>query len=193
MSKVIVKDDITKWLSSQAQKQLKFAQSKALNEIAFAAQKAMRDQLPRELNLKSGNFLPSQVQLIRATKNNLTAVVGITDRVKFAQLLESGGVATPTNGFQAMSIAEEATPKNAKGVVTKTNRPAQILKKKGYFVKNNEIYKRNGDHLIAMFSFVKRTKYKPMLNFQKITEGTASKLYADAFNRALLYAFNTAK
>lgn len=172
-------NDLEKKLSSQFLKQYPYAVSRALNKIAFAARSDVITHIQSDLH-NTTNFLKNSTQVEMARKSNLQAEIGLLERVKFGERLVEGGTRTP------VSSSNIAVPINAGrtkgGKISKSNKPAALVMKKGYFYKEingtKGIWKKlKGGGIQLVYDFEKSTSYDeaPYLDFFNIVEDSASK------------------
>ena len=165
-------------LSKKFLKQYPYAASRALNKVAFEARKDLVTHIKSDLH-NTTNFLVSSMQVDKATKSNLKAEVGWLDRVKFGERLVEGGTRTP------VSSSNIAIPVNAgrgkSGKVTKSQRPANIGKRKDVFFKEiNGVkglwQKLKGGGIKLLYDYEKSTDYDkaPYLDFDQIVMDSAA-------------------
>jgi len=186
--KITVKDDMSRWLSTAAEKQIPFATAQALNQTAFTARQEIQADIRRNMKLRT-DFIPNSVVVTKATKSNLSCSVGLLDRAGFMSIQEDGGTRTPNSGHAVMSIADENVSRTSQGGAIKSQRPTALLNNKNYFIKNNTIFQRAGKNLVAMWNFVKQKHYTKRMHFTATAEKVAVRDYAtnfiNAFEKAL--------
>jgi|LakMenEpi03Aug12_release.lakeMendotaPanAssembly.Ray.scaffolds.fasta_scaffold55111_3 hypothetical protein len=172
-------NDLESKLSKQFLKQYPFAASRALTKVAFAARADVISHIQSDLH-NTTNFLKNSTQVEMAKKSNLQSEIGLLERVKFGERLVEGGTRTP---ITASNIAVPINAGRGKtGRVTKANKPAALLNKKGYFFKEingvKGIWKKlKGGGIQLMYDFEKSTEYDeaPYLDFFRIVEDSASR------------------
>lgn len=184
-------DNPFKRLGVASKKQIPFAQSVALNDLAFKTRTQINSELPKRFTIRSGKFLASSVRVERSSKKDLKAEVGVLQRAGFMRIQETGGQRKARKHRIAVPFAVRA---NAKQKITKAKRPRQLLQKPNVFVgksrKGDVIYQRSKrGQLTALYGLEKRARYRPRWNFER-TAGRMAKLHWErsfnkAFNRAL--------
>lgn len=154
---------------------MRFATAQTLTQVAFDARRAVQKMLHRRLEIKK-TFLPKSVVVVKATKQNLEAVIGFMDRAKLVQLLEEGGRRRAV-GSRNIAIPQAARTKS--GRVTKARRPAALLAKGGFIATINGtkgIWMRQGrgakTKIRLMYSLERTTKYdKGTIRFNRTVQG----------------------
>lgn len=145
----------------QVVKQGKFAMAMTLTNLAFDVREETQHKLPQWLHITK-SFIPRSVVVNKAKVTNLTSQVGFLKRVKMIGLMEDGGTRRPTR--RKVAVPYKYVKRNAKGGITKANRPRQLLAKKNVFSKNiggvAGIWKRVGKRLQLLWGYEPQTKYQ---------------------------------
>jgi len=123
---------LTRNLSSEFQRALPKATASVLNKITFESMHDVKSYIAGNLHT-TRPFLKNSTQVEPARSSQLTASVGLLDRVTFGERLVVGGTRTPLS-HNYIAVPVEAR-RGASGGITKAQRPSVILAKKGYFVK----------------------------------------------------------
>lgn len=204
------------------QKQIKFAQMKALNEVAFKSRENVISAYKAKFHVRNKTF-PKTVRVDKATKENLVATVSFPH--DFFELNDVGGekksnsgkaLAVPTSsgsgsGWESGQISKSRTPK---GSIKKTMRPSELLKyhnahpkKKKKDVTESHAFILSGKR----GKFVARRKkenrkimeflyYLPDMgnvpgrwDFEKIVKATSKRHLEKEFDKALKWALEHSK
>lgn len=107
------------------------AAANALTGLAFDIRKSTQEELPKWVKM-TRPFLQQSVVYEKATDSNLSARVGFHQRADFAVLLEEGGLRKPQNS-RAITVPTEDVRRTNKGGISRANRPAAQLQKRGVF------------------------------------------------------------
>jgi len=110
--------------------QMRFATSKALNDTANDAQKAIQDSLASRFTLRRPDFMKRTIKRDRgtdfATKEKLEAIVRVDPQRDLLAKFEDGGVKTPTNG-RAIAIPTENVRRTKAQIIARTQRPRALV------------------------------------------------------------------
>lgn len=182
------------WLTGEGRRQVPFAMSMALNDVAFASRKAVVDALPQRFTIRSGKFLPGSIQVDKATKRTLTATVGVSDRAAFLVKQEEGGEETPREGRKALSVPSNVR-KSDDARIPKTKRPAPLMQRKDTFIyqsKNGAVVAQRIDRktLIVLWGFEQEARYQQRFHFLDTVDAEATAKFDNAMYEALKRAFN---
>lgn len=126
--------------------QMRFAMSKALNDTANDAQRAIQDSLSQRFTLRRPEFIKRTIKRERkdmATKDNLVAVVRIDPTRDVLAKFEDGGTKTPTSG-KAIALPTEAVRRTKAQIITKTQRPKALLASGKAFSKGGRLLMKIG-------------------------------------------------
>lgn len=111
------------------EKQIPFAMSKALNDTANDAQKAIQDSLQQRFTLRRPDFIKRTIKRNRedfATKTKLEAVVRIDPTRDMLAKFEDGGTKTPRSGA-AIAIPTENVRRTKAQIVSESQRPKWLI------------------------------------------------------------------
>ena len=200
---------LTKHLNRIQRKQIPFATSKALNDVAFDCRSFIQKSLPRRLDRPTKGII-SSVQVEKSKKKNLVATVGFAGLgFKSTKWSESpaeimrrhikGGTRTPQGKAIPVPIARNLKL-NKFGNMPRTKIKTLLAKPDKYFSgqpkgRDAGIYerikrtKRKPGKLKMLISWEPRTQYQGgRFPLRKIVELAVKKKYRKRFDAALKYA-----
>ena len=200
---------LTKHLNRIQKKQIPFATSKALNDVAFDARSYVQKSLPRRLDRPTKGII-SSVQVQKSKKKNLVATVGFAGLgFKSTKWSESpaeimrrhikGGTRTPQGKAIPVPIARNLKL-NKFGNMPRTKIKTLLSKPDKYFSgqpkgRDAGIYerikrtKRKPGKLKMLISWEPRTQYQGgRFPLKKIVELAVKNKYRKRFDAALKYA-----
>jgi len=135
---------VTKALG-ELQKQARFATSKALNDTANDAQRAIQDSLAQKFTLRRPDFIKRTIKRERpndfATKDNLVATVRVDPKRDILAKFEDGGEKVPTKG-KALAIPTLSVRRTKADVIQKSQRPRALLSSGKAFVRGAAIVQK---------------------------------------------------
>ena len=99
MLEIKIDDQLLQTMLKEAQDQLPYATSVAINLVSAAAMRQMREDLPKRLDIKQSWVLSGFKILTAATKKTLVAYVGIDPSRSFLTWFEKGGEREPLHGM----------------------------------------------------------------------------------------------
>lgn len=194
MVDLIVKDNIaemTKWLDNIQRKQIPYATSRALNDTAVDAQKAIVDKIPSTFANRKKWWLkqqPTGIKVKFSKKTDLTATVHTS--AYFAGIQERGGVKAPKSG-RNLAIPTAQVPKKYR---TSHGAKQMLAEKKKVFATPKGVFRRKSKKKIeVLWTFSPRASIKPRFKFHATAEATARRNFARNFERWLKQAIATAK
>lgn len=199
-------DEVAARLTDRMRKQIPFAASLAINEMAFDTRDMIKDLMGRTYEGGAVAYTKNAIYSSRSTKRNLSALVyvGGTDehRIKYVMNTIMGGTA-PKKG------AAQFSPNKKLVRVTKVGRnmPRGYVKrnliKDEFFMlhaaqgKRGGLYRRvkkgNGTELQLMVAFNENQTNKPTLPAHSASAAYAKKHFNAIFFRSLRRALATAK
>lgn len=159
---------LSKFLSTEFKNKFPKAVNNALNSTGFEFRKEAITQMQHELKINRP-FLKQQFQVDMSTTSSLKVQVGWTNLVWFSDLVTEGGTRTSKSGRM---IAVPVGTKRTGGVITKSRKPAAVLKRKGSFVKEHNGKKYiyftlpNGQVSVAYVLVPKTTYNEPQKYFK---------------------------
>lgn len=212
MIRIGLKSDIKKLtasLSAFNRDQLPYTIARALTQTAKQGQEAVVKAMPSEFILRRREFMESGVQVVPATKSNLTAIV--FDRDKFMARQETGADKIPMDGGRNLAVPLAARP-NVRDIIPEALLPANLGKaeytvsrngnlitKKGSgnaafrLVSNGKTYLayRKGGELMMMYLLIPSAKITPRLRLGEITLRVVKENFARNFIEAARVAMAT--
>lgn len=195
---------VTKGLNKVQKKQIPFATSKTINDVAFQARKALMAQSKKKLD-RPTPFTVKGFQVVKSKKTSLTATVFIEPkRAKYMSFQVEGGVRTPNNIAIPIPIEKNMRLNKygnmpRKKIKTLLGKPNTFSGKPRGEGKNSDaaagIWQRtNKNHKLKMLvSYEKFATYKPRFPFYKIVTGVVEKNFNKTFEKNLAMALATAK
>lgn len=109
--------------------QIRFATSKAVNDVRGDAQRAIQDSLGGRFTLRRAAFVKRTIKSNRedfSTKEKLEAVVRVDPEHDFLAKFEDGGAKTPRTG-RAIAIPTEHVRRTKAQIVSKSQRPRPLI------------------------------------------------------------------
>jgi hypothetical protein len=193
MLKVEVKVDMSKLITGF--RQVPFATALALTRTAQDAQLEVRRQLPQRFTIRN-NFVSQGIRIVPATKTTLEAAV--LSRDDFMVRQEKGGTKTPKDG-RSIAVPENVRV-NKRGIVTRANRPRQLLDKPRTFIATirgvRGIWQRqtkNRTPLRLLYALVPLVRVRPRFGFEETIRKVVTSRFARQFQVAFLQALRTAR
>ncbi len=198
------------------EKQKNFALRNALNATAFAAQKEAKKQLSKKLD-RPTPFTVKGVQVERATKQNLQAVVKIPSNRNYMKYQIEGGIRRPKRWSVGITTPAPSQPLNQYGNVP-NKRFSSLSKRRDVFVgtpkghrgKRRGVYQRveptnaprkkirgRGNTkkrhmaLRKWLNLIHSAKYQQRFPFGKIVQTVVKEQFPKEFDKALKHAFKT--
>ena len=204
---------LTRYLTFQ-RKQIPFATSKALNDVAFDCRSSIQKSLPRRLDRPTKGII-SSVQVEKSKKKNLVATVGFAglgfrttnwgeSPAKIMRMHIKGGIRTPRGKAIAVPIARNLKL-NKFGNIPRTKIKTLLAKSDKYFSgtpkgRDAGVYerikpkKKKPGKLKMLISWETVTQYQGgRFPLKKIVELTIRNKYHKRFEAALKFALRTAR
>lgn len=214
MSVIAETKKLTKHLNRIQKKQIPFATSKALNDVAFDARSFVQKSLPRRLDRPTKGII-SSVQVLKSKKKNLVATVGFAGLgFKSTKWSESpakimlrhieGGTRSPLGKAIPVPIVRNLKL-NKFGNMPRTKIKTLLAKSDKYFSgqpkgRDAGIYertkrtKKKPGKLKMLVNWESTTQYKSgRFPFKKIVELAVKKKYRMRFDAALNNALRSAR
>lgn len=148
--------DVTESLAGLS-RQMPFAMSKALNDVANDAQRSIQDTLAQHFILRRPDFIKRTIKRNRedfATKEKLVAVVRVDPQRDILAKFEDGGTKTPQSG-KAIALPTEAVRRTKAQIISKAQRPRPLIASGKAFSKGGRLIMRIGRGVGALL----RTAY----------------------------------
>lgn len=185
--------DVERDLSDVGRKQLPFATSLALNEMADELAQEETDRLDKALD-RPTPFTKRAWAVRRSAKRNLTATV-YARRIQAAYLsaLEDGGERTPTGRALVLpaklrvnkfgNLPRGATKRAVAKPKTFSGTP------RGAGGRGPGVFERRGKKLVKLVSYADRAKYRPQLGFEDAARKLVARRFPAKLEAALIRAF----
>jgi hypothetical protein len=195
--------EVYKYLDRAARKQVPFAAALALTRVAQLGQLRVRSRLPSKFHLRSG-WVAGGIRVVPARKSDWPhqySAVGSRD--DFMLMQETGGTKRPRSA-PALAIPGVRQPRGAGGRMPKGQRPAALLKRRGYFTQRLTSGRNKGQMALlqrtsgeryplrVVYLFEPKAQIRPAFRFREDVEDSASRQYAAVFGRVLNQALATA-
>jgi len=190
-------NEVIQGLNDLEKKQIPFAISKALNDTAFQAQKALTAQLIKKLDNPTP-FTRKAIRVRKATKSRLYAEVYVNEvQAVYLGRLYYGGVEKPKK--RALIKPTKDLKLNKYGNIA-NKKIQKLLNNPKYFAgtvegkggKRSGIFRRykNG-RIKQIIMWVEKKEQKKRLEFDKTIEGIVRNNLDDNFAKALRFAIET--
>jgi hypothetical protein len=183
-------------------KQMPFALATALNRTANAAQKDIRQNMSSSgmFQFRRKAFIESTIYRDKATdfatKTHPQASVRVHPQRNFLAKHEDGGTKSPSSG-RSIAIPSDGVRRNKNEIITKAQRPAALLGKRGYHRDGDVIYKSTGrgkaKRRTALYLLRRAVKLSPRLRFVSTAETTITKEWSSIALKAVQDALDTAR
>ena len=173
-------------LSDAARRQVPFATSLALNEMAEAVRDHETARLEKVLD-RPTPFTRKPYAMRRSTKRRLEAI-----QARYLEAQEEGGTRTPK---RRALVVPAAIRKNkygniARGAVKRNlAKPAVFSGTPRGGGKGPGVYQRKGKRLVKLVSYAKRARYSPRLGFKRSASRFTSQRFPVIWEKALRRAF----
>lgn len=188
--------DLAKALTDLQRKQLPFATALAITTTLKDAQTDLRDELPDRFTIRN-NFLEKGIRIRPATKRRLEGSVFTVDEILRLQI--EGG----TKGGRGHRLALPRSVKtNARGIVTRANRPRNLRSKSKHFLApvrrgGMGLFKRSGKKrypIVLLWRLLDGSaRIDSRFDFDRIANRSIDKHWNKNFGRALAKALSTAR
>lgn len=117
---------LIRWTDT-AVKQLPFATSQAINDVAYMVRNNVRDEMPRRFTIRR-EWVTRQVDVVeRATKDKPNALVGPKPQVDFLARQQTGGAKLPRGNW--IAIPTKAVRRTKSQLISKGDRPGALGEK----------------------------------------------------------------
>lgn len=189
--------DLERDLSDAARRQLPFAASLAINEMAEEIRKAETDRLDETLDRPTA-FTKKAWAVRRSTRSNLSArVYAKPAQAAYLGRLEEGGTLRPKGRALVMPQAIRVNRHGniARGAVKRVAaKPATFSGTPKGGGRGAGIWERRGGHkgkLVKLVSYADRATYKPTLGFTKSARARVARRFPAHLEAALCRAWST--
>lgn len=191
---ITVQDNIkefTRKLTEFQRKQIPYATSRALNDIAVAAQEQIQEEIPTKFNVRKKWWLkqqPTGIKVKFSRKDDLHSAV--YTNAHFAQLQEEGGTKTPHRSHH-LAIPTGSVPKKyftSKGAREMVSANSRVfLTKKG-------IFRRKGKKNVELlWSFATSARVTPRFGFAATATKVVKSKFGQFFAKRLQQSLRTAR
>jgi hypothetical protein len=196
MPEIVVKSNVkrfTRKLDNIQRKQVPFATSLAINEIAKKAQSLIVARIKKVFNNRKkwwGHRQPTGIKIKFSKKRDLHAMIYC--KANFAELQEEGGTKTPKKSKNLAVPIVGRSPKKFQ----KAGGGREYLKsrKRSFVIKDKGIFRRKSKKKIEMvFAFIKSALVEPRFGFKRSVETVVKYRFDRAFKKALRRAMRTAR
>lgn len=194
---------VTKGLNKVQKKEIPYATSEAINNVAFQARKALMAQSKKKLD-RPTPFTVKGFQVVKSKKNFLEATVFIEPkRAKYMSFQVEGGVRLPKNRTIPVPVQKNVVMNDFGNMKRRVN---TVLNLKSTFSgkprgegKNANlgagIWQRTNKNkkLKMLVSYENLVSYKPRFPFYKIVTGVVEKNFKKTFEKELAHALATSR
>ncbi len=194
MVNIVVKDNIkefTRNLSAIQKKQIPFATSKAINDVAIDAQNKIVEKITRTFSNRKKWWLkqqPTGIKVKFSKKTDLKA--SVFTKAYFAEIQEKGGTKTPKTSGN-LAIPTNYVPKKYR---TSHGAKDMINERQKVFKNSKGVFRRQGKNKVQlMWSLSRTAQVKPRFEFYKTAESAVKQSFRRHFEQRLKQALATAK
>jgi len=177
------------YMNNLEKKQLPYAVSLTLNELAVKSQEAICKRIKHVFNNKNNWWDKRQRTGIKVQfSHKYDLVAAVYTKAYFVNIQEEGGVKKPYRGSN-LAIPTDNIPKRQRSSnALRTHSSNDIFKKSG------SIYKRlNRKQLQRLYSLTPTAHVKARLGFKRTAHKVYTKQFDRIFNSCFKYALDTAK
>lgn len=226
MAKVCKLADFGKVLKNElekTQKQMKYAASRAINRAAFKVREDLQKEYREVFTVRSQN-LPKMINIQKkATKQDLSATIGMDKKFNWLAVQTTGGTRLPKNVSKTKSLSTTPIPvgekmevnRNSSGKMRPSMNPGSLLKygdqnrrKRKNKVQNPHAFKmtlKNGLQVIAkrdksdrskidvMYYRVPKVKIEKRWDFDAVAKKSFEKNFPKFYDEEFEKAMRTAK
>ena len=197
---ITIKQDLKKLSASYKKlqkRQIPFAASQALNDVAFDAQRANQAQIAKKLD-RPTRFTVRGFRVRKSTKRNLRAIIFIDPRVdKYLQYQIDGG--TRVTDGRGTGVPTSNARLNKHGNIP--GRRKGLIKNKRQFIATikgiSGVWERargaRDRRVKLIVAFETRVKYRQRYPFEKINYGVANRMFSRHFATRMARAISTAR
>ena len=184
------------------QKQLRYAASRGLNDVAYQVRNQVRSEMPSRFTIRKP-WVVSQLDVLqRSSKDDLSAIIGPKPTVPFLNRQELGGVKLPRGNWVA--VPTKMVRRTKTQLISKADRPAQLGDKayveqyKGNYwlaLKGGKGARQRGANrnLRFLYLLTRRANVRPRLGLGEIGLPIARRSLAEAIAMRLEQAMSTAR
>lgn len=183
------------WLEDVAKEQTPFATAKTLTQVAKMAQNKVRRAARRRFTLRS-KWVETGIRIKPATKKNPIAYVGSRDEFMIRQ--ELGGTKRPAR--KTLAIPNQVR-RTKTGKIGKANRPAELMKKPGTFIKSTKgggaaIFQRiskKSRKVRRLYNLAQKARVPARFGMEPTIKTVFKRKYPKEFEKNLAHAVATSK
>jgi hypothetical protein len=183
--------EFLRYLDDVQKKQVPFALSRALNDVAIDSQEAAAQRAQEVFQNRKRWWLkqqPTGIKVKFSKKSDLHAKVFTP--AYFSEIQEKGGTKTPKRSGK-LAIPTNAVPKKYR---TSRGAKEMIDERSNVFVTPKGVFKRTGKKNISvLWTFARAALVKPRFGFYTVVEETVKRKFATRFYERLKQALASAK
>lgn len=180
-------------------RQAPFAVSRTLNALANETQRTVQNQLGERFTLRRPDFVKRTIYRQpgedSATKTKLEAAVRVHPDRNFLAKFEDGGEKTAKQG-RMIAIPVDVR-RNKSDIVTKANRPRELLRKPKVRIRNDAIVQRMGRAKAAvsrvLYVLKRSVSIEPRLHMADTAKDVVEQQFDRIATEQIEYALKTAK
>lgn len=191
-----VKSSLLTQALSSVQRQVPFAVSQTLNDVAFAARKEIVEKTyPKSFDIRNRQFPKTAFRVRKATKRKLEAALYDRTESDWLSRQVHGGIKKAPGGGR-LAIPTKQVRRTARGRVTKSHMPSNLLSGKGFKVGTGlkqTIVKKVSGRQVAFFHLRDRARIRKRFPFYKSVQKVAQAKYQGAMRKRLAHAIKTAR
>jgi hypothetical protein len=179
---------------SKIEKQIPYAQSKALNDTAFQIrQQIVQRTYPDSFTVRNTRFINSVLRVETAKKTNLNARVYDKLGRDYLERQAKGGVKTPKGSNLAIPGVRNMA-RTAGGAIRKADRPRSLINRKDVFKTPKAIMQRQkGQPLKVLYILEPSANIPKRFPFYEDASKVANTKFKVNYKSALSYAMRTAR
>ena len=180
-------------------RQAPFAVSRTLNALANETQRTVQNQLGERFTLRRPDFVKRTIYRQpgedSATKTKLESAVRVHPDRNFLAKFEDGGEKTAKQG-RMIAIPVDVR-RNKSDIVTKANRPRELLRKPKVRIRNDAIVQRMGRAKAAvsrvLYVLKRSVSIEPRLHMADTAKDVVEQQFDRIATEQIEYALKTAK
>ena len=189
---------------AMAKRQMPFAISRAINDVAIDARRNVVQKFPRHFKVRRKNLAKSAIWVKRSHKNQkpITAIVGTRKWAEFLTLQAIGGTKKAKRGHR-LTIPTRLVKRTSTGRIRKADKPRTLRDKPGFQAKELEEKqritvrpkrRRKTTGKLGIFSLLrKRVKIRKRWPIRREVKEVAARRIGPAFELRLRQAIKSAK
>ena len=178
----------------RVEKQIPFAQSRALNDTAFQIrQQIVQHTYPDSFTVRNSRFINAVLRVETANKTNLNARVYDKLGRDYLERQAKGGIKIPKGSNLAIPGVRNVA-RTAGGAIRKADRPRSLINKKNVFKTDKAILQRQkGQPLKVLYILEPSAKIPKRFPFYEDASRVANTKFKTNYQSALRNAMRTAR